>query len=192
MRRGIRPARCQRCKAPLERSAGPRGVTARIERGQEDGPPIVDDRGQVLAVGRYGTDKAGYAEMRGRGAVAVTLDLEGIHAPAKVHGERQDVHEQDDHHDCPGYRCSPRALLPLLHKPVKQDDHHEHAEHQPPPWALLELVPEPVSAALPFNHIPVTVLGLLATGDDEPSPPNEEAGQALEKDEQQQETFASL
>ena len=24
---------------------------------------VIDERGQVLAVGRYGTDKAGYAEM---------------------------------------------------------------------------------------------------------------------------------
>jgi len=36
------------------------------------------------------------------------------------------------------------------------------------------------------------VLRLLATGDDEPSPPDEEAGQALENNEQRQQTFASL
>jgi hypothetical protein len=57
---------------------------------------------------------------------------------------------------------------------------------------LLQLVPEPVGAALPFDPVPVTVLRLLATGDDEPSPPNEEAGQALEANEHQQQTFASV
>jgi len=103
-----------------------------------------------------------------------------------VHGERHDDREHDDHRDRPEHRCSPRALLPLAHEPVDKDDHHESREHQPPPRALLQLVHDPVVAALPVGHVQVTVLRLFAQGDDEPSPPNKEQGQALEKNEQEQ------
>jgi alkanesulfonate monooxygenase SsuD/methylene tetrahydromethanopterin reductase-like flavin-dependent oxidoreductase (luciferase family) len=122
----------------------------------------------------------------------VALNLDGLHAPAKVHGERQDDHEHDDHRERPEHRRSPRALLPPLHEPVDEDEDHQCAEHQPPPRPLLQLVPEPVGAALPFDHVQVTVLGPLAQGDGDPSPPDEEQSQALEEHQQRQQTLASL
>src|SRR6266571_356498 len=54
-----------------------------------------------------------------------SLNLHGLHAPAKVHGERHDDHEHDDHRDCPEHRCSPRALLPFRQDPVGEDHHRE-------------------------------------------------------------------
>jgi hypothetical protein len=46
--------------------------------------------------------------------------------------------------------------------------------------------------ALLSEHVPVTVLRLVAQGDDHPSPPDEEADQALEDDERQHPLLASV
>jgi hypothetical protein len=51
---------------------------------------------------------------------------------------------------------------------------------------------EKVGAALTFDHVEVAVLRLPAKRGDEPRPPDEEAGEDLEADEQRPPTFASL
>jgi hypothetical protein len=42
----------------------------------------------------------------------------------------------------------------------------------------------PVGAALPLDQVPAVVLRPVAQGDNEPLPPDEDAGQAFRKDEQ--------